>query len=176
MPRLNIIAHTTPSHEHTVLWLTRQPTSVERWTKGVRRKERIWKKSPSKDRHDQPFNDMHLHDPLQLAMGASLNEHATPGLLLFMTSCFLHEKESPCFVSALCRSRAVDKQRWVRFAGGFLIRVGMPFSVVFSEWQIAALCFFFQAPSKWCSLDYSRKERHGFCEIHVRVFLLCDSS
>ena len=36
--------------------------------------------------------------------------------------------------------------------------------------------FLFQAPSKWCSLDCSRKERHGFCEIHVRVFLLCDSS
>ena len=27
------------------------------------------KKSPSKDSHDQPFNDMHLHDPLQLAIG-----------------------------------------------------------------------------------------------------------
>ena len=44
--------------------------------------------------------------------------------------------------------------------------------------RVANSCavFFFQAPSKWCSLDYSRKERHGFCEIHVRVFLLCDSS
>ena len=43
-------------------------------------RKNLKKKSPSKDSHDQPFNDMHLHDPLQLAMGASLNEHmhATP--------------------------------------------------------------------------------------------------
>ena len=34
------------------------------------------KESPSKDSHDQPFNDMHLHDPLQLAMGASLNVYS----------------------------------------------------------------------------------------------------
>ena len=49
-------------------------------------KKEFEKKSPSKDSHDQPFNDMHLHDPLQLAMGPSLNEHATPGLLLYVYS------------------------------------------------------------------------------------------
>ena len=31
-------------------------------------------------------------------------------------------------------------------------------------------------PSKCCSLDNSRKERHGVCEIHVRAILRCDSS
>ena len=32
------------------------------------------------------------------------------------------------------------------------------------------------APSKCCSLDNSRKERHGVCAIHVRAILRCDSS
>ena len=32
------------------------------------------------------------------------------------------------------------------------------------------------APSKCCSLDNSRKERHGVCERHVRAILRCDSS
>ena len=69
------------------------------------------KKSPSKDSHDQPFNEMHRHDPLQLAMGASLNEHATPGLLLFVYSWHrvFSTKKKVLVVSALCRSQAVDQ-------------------------------------------------------------------
>ena len=62
-------------------------------------RKKFEKKSPSKDSHDQPFNDMHLHDPLQLAMGASLNayEHATPGLLLYSATATKSKIFTPFF-------------------------------------------------------------------------------
>ena len=68
------------------------------------------KKSLSKDSLDQPFNDMHLHDPLQLAMGAR-NEHATQGLLVYVYSWHrvFSMKKKVLVVSALYRSRAVDQ-------------------------------------------------------------------
>ena len=69
MPRLNIIALTTLSLEHT---MTYAATKVERRTKRVRRKERKLKKKKKAGQKTFiiMFNDMHPHVPLQLAMGA----------------------------------------------------------------------------------------------------------
>ena len=89
------------------------------------------KKSPSKDSHDQPFNVMHLHDPLQLAMGAR-NEYATPGLPLYVYSWHrvFSIKESPC-----CLCLLLIASRWSVTVGALCRRVpistDMPFSGVF---------------------------------------------
>ena len=219
MPRLNIIALTTPSHEHIMTYAT---TKVERKTKRVRRKERNRKKKARQKTVMIKFNDMHLHVPLQLAMGAR-NEHAAQlwpsrvHVYLLWHHVF-STKKKVFVVYALYRSRAIEQQIywWVRFA---CRRVLCPPSCFFRcLFRVADSCavFFFvwcscqflsslekkrkefdqidilvscpsehhlklwkersSAPSKWCSLDNSRKGRHGVCEIHVRAILRCDSS
>ena len=156
-------------------WHTQQRTSVERWTKGVRCKKRNWKKA----RQRQSWSTVQWRASTRpSAAGHGSKEWACYSwpsrVRVFLTSCFLHEKESPC-----CLCTLPIASRWSLTVGALCSRVPNYYRYAFFRclFRVANSCaVFFRAPRKWCSLDHSWKERHGFCEIHVRVFLLCDSS
>ena len=150
MPRLNIIAHTTPSHEHTVLWLMQQRTSVERWTKGVRRKERTWKKKPVK-RQSWSTVQWHASTRPSVAGHGSKPEwtcFSWPSLVhVFTTSCFLHEKESPC-----CLCPLPIASRWSVTVSSLCRRVPNQSRSAFFRclFRVANRCavFFFSSPKQ----------------------------
>ena len=121
------------------------------------------------------------------------NEHADQlwpsRVLVIMSLCSLHEKQNPCCLCPLpIASRCVvDQYQWVRFAAGCLVFLNAFFSCLFrvaDRHTLLVSCLsehhprkkLSSAPSRWCSLNNSRKERHGVCEIHVLAFLGCDCS
>ena len=156
-------------------WHTRQRKlkGEQKKIKRVRRKERNWKKEARQKTVMIKFNDMHLHVPLQLAMGAR-NVHAAQLWPSRVRVYMIHDivfslwKRKSLFslpftdreplISTLCR--------WV---------LSLPpcfFSAVSSEWQIEIRFWSLarlnhawkersSGPRKCCSLDNSRKERHG---------------
>ena len=89
---------------------------------------------------------MHLHVPLQLAMEQGMNMLLSCGLLVYVYA--LHRVFSLKESSSTLLSLPFTDCKPLISTGGCALQAGASpppcfFSAVFSEWQIAALCFLF---------------------------------